>query len=98
MPQQPDENPSPFHQVYLRVVSPPNPLRLGYRCASQILQTAPDQCPYCFEIEDDPPHHYILRAHDPGPPPPWWPGSRTQQRSSGTSDSLCLNSNARNSL
>ncbi|KAG0710607.1 hypothetical protein GWK47_022441 [Chionoecetes opilio] len=37
-------------------------LRLGYRCASQIQQTAPDQGPYCFEIEDDPLHHYILRC------------------------------------
>ncbi|KAG0717706.1 hypothetical protein GWK47_053888 [Chionoecetes opilio] len=45
-----------------RVVSRLIRLRLGYRCASQILQTAPDQCPYCFEIEDDPLHHYILRC------------------------------------
>ncbi|KAG0716532.1 hypothetical protein GWK47_009488 [Chionoecetes opilio] len=45
-----------------RVVSRLIRLCLGYRCASQILQTAPDQCPYCFEIEDDPLHHYILRC------------------------------------
>ncbi|KAG0695559.1 hypothetical protein GWK47_026848 [Chionoecetes opilio] len=45
-----------------RVVSRLIRLRLGYRCASQILQTALDQCLNCFEIEDDLLHHYILRC------------------------------------
>ncbi|KAG0717568.1 hypothetical protein GWK47_054147 [Chionoecetes opilio] len=50
--------PSPFPQVYLQGwLSRLIRLRLGYRCPSQILQTPPAQCPYCFEIEDDPLHH-----------------------------------------
>ncbi|KAG0727593.1 hypothetical protein GWK47_034325 [Chionoecetes opilio] len=95
----PTRTPLPFHKVYLQGwLSRLIRLRLGYRCASQILQTAPDQCPYCFEIEDDTLHHYIIRCPGPRPSAPCGLDPGHRQRSSGTSDSLCLNSNARRSL
>jgi len=48
--------------VNSRVVKHLHRLRLGYRCASEVIGTAPDPCPYCFDVAEEPLIHYVLHC------------------------------------